>query len=540
MTTIYTNGKFYTFDAHHPQAEAVVVRDGRIIDLGSHRDMLLQWGRSDAVVKDLSGKMVTPGLIDSHLHMSAIATKLLTTDLGKVTSKDQLLQAVKEQADQTPAHEWVQGRGWDENRFADGVLPTIEELDRVAPHCPIFLTRVCGHVYLVNSKALQVAGYHTDMEIPSGGTVVLDPQTKKPTGLLLETASAIITRHIPEPSYQQFKDSLRQAMRLAIEVGLTSVHTEDLRTYGSLDQTWQLYDELLNQEQNRLRCNLLVYYPHVKRLRELGMYAGYGNETLQIGAVKIFADGSFGGRTAFLSAPYTDDPGNVGSEIHDNDTLHALFREARDAHMPIAVHTIGDQALENVLNTLEQFPPVAFRDRIIHTSLLRPDQLQRLRRPSIVADIQPRFVASDFPWVADRIGRERAEQTYIWKSMLEAGIMCAGGSDAPVEPLEPLLGIHAAVTRRTPEDTHGGYYPAQNLTMEEALRLFTFGGALATNEETIKGSISRGKLADMTVYSQNLLEQKDADEVLKTKIDMTVINGEICYERGGNKNLCEI
>ncbi|QRG68792.1 amidohydrolase [Brevibacillus choshinensis] len=540
MTTIYTNGRFYTFDANQPQAEAVVVRDGRIIDLGSHRDMVLQWGRPEATVKDLGGKMVTPGLIDSHLHMSSIATKLLTTDLGKVTSKDQLLQVVKEQADQTQANEWVQGRGWDENRFTDGSLPTIEELDRVAPHCPIFLTRVCGHVYLVNSRALEIAGYHPDMEIPSGGTVVLDPQTRKPTGLLLETASNIVSRHIPEPTYQQFKDSLRQAMRLAIECGLTSVHTEDLRTYGGLDQTWQLFDELLNQEQNRLRCNLLIYYPHVKRLRELGLYAGYGNETLQIGAVKIFADGSFGGRTALLSEPYTDDPDNVGSEIHDNDTLYELFREARAAHMPIAVHTIGDQALENVLNTLERFPAVAFRDRIIHTSLLRPDQLHRLRRPSIIADIQPRFVVGDFPWVADRIGRDRAEQAYIWKSMLEAGIMCAGGSDAPVEPVEPLLGIHAAVTRRAPEDAHEGYNPAQSLSVEEALRVFTYGGALATNEETIKGTISRGKLADMTVYSQNILELEDADELLKTKIEMTVINGEICYEKDGNRNLCEI
>ncbi|MED4782234.1 amidohydrolase [Brevibacillus choshinensis] len=539
-TTIYTNGKFYTFDGNQPLVETVVVRDGRIIDLGSHQDMLLQWGRPDVAVKNLGGRMVTPGLIDSHLHMSSIATKLLTTDLGKATSKDQLLQVVKEQADQTPANVWIQGRGWDENRFTDGGLPTIEELDRVAPHCPVFLTRVCGHVFLVNSKALEVAGYTAEMEIPSGGTVVVDPQTNKPTGLLLETASVICQRHIPEPTYQQFKDSLRQAIRYAIECGLTSVHTEDLRTYGGLDQTWQLYDELLNQEQNRLRCNLLIYYPHVKRLRERGMYAGYGNETLQIGAVKIFADGSFGGRTALLSAPYADDQGNVGSEIHDNDTLHELFREARAANMPIAVHTIGDQALDNVLDTLERFPAVAFRDRIIHTSLLRPDQLERLRRPSMIADIQPRFVVGDFPWVADRIGRERAEQAYIWKSMLEAGIMCAGGSDAPVEPVEPLLGIHAAVTRRAPQDTHAGYNPTQNLTMEEALRVFTYGGALATNEETIKGTLSRGKLADMTVYSQNLLEIEDADDLLKTQIELTVIGGEISYEKDGNKNLCEI
>lgn len=539
MTTIFTNGRFYTFDQSQPMAECIVVKEGKIADMGSHRDMLLQWGRPDATIKDLDGKTVTPGLIDSHLHLSSIAAKLMTMDLGNITSKDQLLKAVKERADQTPASEWLQGRGWDENRFTEGALPTIEELDRVAPHCPVFLTRVCGHVYLVNSKALEVAGYHADMSIPSGGTVVLDPQTKNPTGLLLETASNIIQRHIPEPTYEQLKQSLEQAIQLAMQCGLTSVHTEDLRTLGGLDQTWQLYDELLNEQKLGLRCNLLIYYPHVKRLVERGMHAGYGNEKLQIGAVKIFADGSFGGRTAYLSAPYTDDPGNVGSEIHDDATLYQLFKEAREAKMPVAVHTIGDQALENVLNTLERFPAAAYRDRIIHTSLLRPDLLERLKKPSIVADIQPRFVVGDFPWVADRIGGERANQTYIWKTMLEAGIMCAGGSDAPVEPLEPLLGIHAAVTRRAPQDSHEGYNRSENLTVEEAVRLFTFGGALATNEEAVKGTLTRGKLADMTVFSQNLFE-REPDEMLNTDIEMTIINGEICYEHGGNKNLLEI
>lgn len=530
MTTIYTNGRFHTFDQAQPLVEAVVVRGGKIVDMGSRQEMMLQWGRPETIVRDLEGKMVTPGLIDSHLHLSGIAATLMTMDLGSFSSKDQLLQAIKERADQTPPGEWIQGRGWDENRFRDRVLPSIEELDHVAPHCPVFLTRVCGHVNLVNGKALEVAGYTADMSIPAGGTVVLDPSTKNPTGVLLETAAQIVQQHIPEPTYQQRKQSLRQAIQLAMQCGLTSVHSEDLRILGGLDQTWQLYDELLNQQKLGLRCNLLIYYPHVARLIERGMHAGYGNETLQIGAVKIFADGSFGGRTAHLSSPYTDDPDNVGSEMHDRETMYHLFREAREAGMPIAVHTIGDQALENVLNTLEQFPAVAYRDRIIHTSLLRPDLLERLKRPSIVADIQPRFVVGDFPWVEDRIGAERANQAYIWKTMLEAGIMCAGGSDAPVEPLEPLLGIHAAVTRRAPHDTHDGYNPSERITIEEALRVFTIGGALATNEEALKGTLGRGKFADMTVYSQNLFVA-DPDELLETDIEMTIIGGEICYER---------
>lgn len=535
MTTIFTNGKFYTLDPSVPTAEAVVVRDGRIIDLGSHRDMLLQWGRPDAVVRDLQGHMVTPGLIDSHLHLGAIASNMMALDLSHITSKDQLLQAIQARAAQTPANEWLQGRNWDENRFLEGGIPTIEELDRVAPHCPVFLTRICSHVHLVNSKALEMAGYSRDMEIPPGGTVVLDPQTNQPTGLLLETASTIITRHIPEPTYEQWKQMLRQAIQRAMQCGLTSVHTEDLRYLGGLEQTWKLYDELLNQENLGLRCNLLIYYPHVKSVVERGMYTGFGNAKLQIGAVKVFADGSFGGRTAYLSEPYRDDPGNVGSKIHEAEVLYQLFREAREANMPVAVHTIGDQALELVLDTLDRLPPVAFRDRMIHTSLLRPDLLDRLKRPNLVADIQPRFVVGDFPWLLDRIGPERASYAYIWKTMLEKGILCAGGSDAPIEPLEPLLGIHAAVTRKVPHAGDTDYYPEQNLTVEQALRLFTLGGALATNEETCKGTLSRGKYADMTVFDQNLFEI-EADEILQTNIAMTVINGEITYERGSSKN----
>ncbi|KAB2333371.1 amidohydrolase [Cytobacillus depressus] len=535
MTTIFTNGQFYTLDQYQPLVEAVVVQDGKITDMGSRDDMLLQWGRHDVKIKDLEGKMVTPGLIDSHLHLSSIATKLMNLDLGKIESKGELLQAIKERVAEIPAGEWVLGRGWDENRFAGGILPNIEELDLVAPHTPVFLTRVCGHVYLANTKAFELAGYHRDMSIPDGGTVVLHPQTKKPTGLLLETASKIIERHIPEPSYDQYKQGLKEAIQIATRCGLTSVHTEDLRTFGGIDQTWKMYDELLNNEKLGLRCNLLIYYPHVKELVERKMYAGYGNASLQIGAVKFFADGSFGGRTAHLSSPYKDDPENAGSEIHHVEELYRLFKEARDAKMPIAVHTIGDQALENVLNMLDQFPKVAFRDRIIHTSLLRKDLMHRLKSPHIIADIQPRFIVGDFPWIADRIGWERANNTYMWKSMLDEGIMCAGGSDAPVEPIEPLLGIHAAITRRAPHDTHDGYNPSEKLTMEEALRIFTYGGALATNEEAVKGTLTRGKYADMTVYSQNLFDI-EPDELLTTNIEQTIINGEVCYERSENEH----
>ncbi|MGG3467106.1 amidohydrolase [Neobacillus pocheonensis] len=529
--TIFTNGKIYTLDQNQPLVETVVVEDGKIIDLGNHDEMILQWGKGGSTIIDLQEKMVTPGLIDSHLHLSGVAFNFLDLDLTGVTSKGEMLNKIKERAKSTPPGNWIVGMGWDENLFTEGSIPTIEELDYAAPHCPIYLKRICYHAFLVNSKALEISGYYPSIDVPTGGTVVLDTVTKKPTGLLLESASKLITKYIPEKTYAELKSGLKQTMNFAISKGLTSVHTNDPAYLGGLDQTFQLYDQLINQEQTGLRCNLLIDYPYLSRLKEREMNVGFGNAQLQIGAIKIFADGAFGRRTALLSEPYHDDPNQFGDAMMDQQTLYEIVKEARDFSMPIAVHTIGDQALENVLDILDQFSKVAYRDRIIHTSLVRHDLVKRLADSSWIADIQPRFVVGDYPWVKERIGEKRESYLYAWKTLLSAGVICAGGSDAPVEPVDPLLGIHAAVTRRAPRETHQGWNEKEKLSMLEAIKLFTIGGAYATNEEHVKGTLSRGKLADMTVYSKDLMTMENPDELLSTEIEMTVINGEIKHHK---------
>ncbi|MFG0216750.1 amidohydrolase [Brevibacillus porteri] len=528
-TTIFRNGRIYTGDSKHLFVQALVVRDGIVHDLGSDADMLLQYGGSDATVVDLQGCTATPGLIDSHLHLGWLGLTFLQLNLSKARSKDEMLFLLKEKAQATPENTWIQGYGWDENLFADGGgIPTIEELDQAAPHCPILLARICGHANLVNSKALELCGYHRDIEVPAGGVIVHDSVSGKPTGMLLETASNLITKHIPRPDYDQLKQSLRSSIHYAMAHGLTGAHTEDLRELGGLAQTYRLYDELINGEELALRSNLLVFYPHMHELRDLNMTAGYGNAHVQIGAVKIFADGALGRRTAYLSVPYADDPSTSGYPVHEQDELTELVRQARGLGMPIAVHTIGDKALEMVLDSLDQFPAVAYRDRLIHTQILRPDLLDRLKHPHRIADIQPRFLAGDFPWVMDRVGQERIQHSYIWKTMMDYGIICAAGSDTPVEPIDPLLGIHAAVTRKAPGETHDGYFPLEKLTMEEAIHLFTLGSAQVTNEDHVKGTLSRGKYADMTVYSKDLFTI-DPDELLSTKVMMTIIGGKVCY-----------
>jgi predicted amidohydrolase YtcJ len=216
-----------------------------------------------------------------------------------------------------------------------------------------------------------------------------------------------------------------------------------------------------------------------------------------------------------------------GDVMHDHDTLFEMIKESRDHSMPIAVHTIGDQALENVLLVLDQLPNVKFRDRLIHVSVLREDLIHRIAHHNRIVDIQPRFVVSDFPWVKERLGEKREQYLYAWKSLLSSGVVCAGGSDAPVEPIDPLLGIHAAITRRAPWQSHVGWNGKEKLSMFDALKLYTVGGAYATNEEQDKGTLSRGKLADMTVYSNNLFTMEHPDDLLRTEIEMTVIDGKI-------------
>ena len=286
--------------------------------------------------------------------------------------------------------------------------------------------------------------------------MVLDSYTKKPTGLLLESASELITKFIPEKTYGELKSGLELAMNYAIKKGISTVHTNDPAYLGGFDQTYRMYDELINQEHKGLRCNLLIDYPFLTRLKERGMFAGYGNEKLQIGAIKIFADGAFGRRTALLSEPYHDELSQLGEAMYDQEVLYSMVKEIRNHDMPIAVHTIGDQALENVLDILDKFPKVKYRDRIIHVSLIRQELVRRLADSSRIADIQPRFIVGDYPWIKERIGEKREQNLYAWKTLLSSGVLCAGGSDAPVEPVNPLLGIHAAVTRRAPYENHNG------------------------------------------------------------------------------------
>ncbi|WP_333474068.1 amidohydrolase [Psychrobacillus psychrodurans] len=531
MKTIFINGQIYTMNPKEPVVQSIYTENERIVDMGTNEGIQLQWGRGGAKIIDLEGRAVVPGLIDSHLHISSVGINSQELDLTNVKTTDELLDSIEQWAVNMKPGEWILGRGWDENVFPNRRIPSIEELDKVSLNTPLFLPRICGHAFLVNSTALKICGYHPNMNIPYGGTIVLDPITKKPNGLLLETASTIISKHIPEKSYEQLKSALQAGLKQATSLGLTSIHTNDPNYLGGARQTYRLFDELINHDGVGPRSNLLIDYDYLEEMKNAEMSTGYGNDSLRIGAIKLFADGALGGRTAHLSEPYQDDPNNVGNAMYDKEVLFQLIRNIRLQDMPVAIHTIGDQALIDVLDILDQFKPTKYRDRLIHVSILSEHLIHRLKSPHRIVDLQPKFVSSDYPWIEDRLGKQRAGFAYPFKSLLDKGVISAGSSDAPIESLNPLLGIHAAVTRRKAGETHAGYNVQEKLSMYEAFHLYTVGGAYATNEENLKGTLERGKLGDMTVLSHDPFRMEDPDELLLTDTEMTVIGGEIRFQR---------
>lgn len=531
---LLTGGRFFTLDPAQPEVEALYVENGRIVAAGDREEMELQHGRVGVRRIDIQGSYAVPGLVDSHLHLAMFGKNLLLIDFSRVRSKEEMLCLLRERVAKTPPGEWVLGANWDENRFLKAEIPSREELDAVAPRHPVFLTRVCHHVHLANSAAFRAAGVAEDFPNPPKGAFGRDASGRM-NGLIYEEASRPFFDAQPRPTLGQRKEMVRRAVKYALSRGLTGAHTDDLRELGSVSDTLRIYRELV-EEGNPFRAHHLIYHPHLGEAEELGIRAGDGDEWVTVGGVKIFSDGSLGGRTALLSRPYHDDLDRTGMAVHSREELLELVGNARRMGYPVAVHAIGDLAAERVIQTLEAMPGEEreephLPDRLIHASVLRRDLIDRLKRRKLALDIQPSFVASDFPWVMDRLGPALLPFAYAFKTLLREGLVCAGGSDAPIEPMDPLLGIHAAITRRPPggEGPADGYFPGERLTPMEALALYTKGSAFAAGEGKERGTLSVGKWADVTVFDRNLLEV-DPEELPKVRVLLTLVNGRIGYE----------
>jgi predicted amidohydrolase YtcJ len=529
MGTLWYNGTFFTMTKEGETVSALYVQDGRIYDLGNKELLEKRYAHVIERRHDLSGAFVYPGFVDSHLHIIGHGEKLIRLDLSEVSQAEEMRSLLERKYNQSSGDQWIFGEGWNENNFPDRKIFHRLELDEISPNKPMFLTRVCRHAALVNTKALEMAGITKETKDPTGGVIVRDDHGE-PTGFLLDTAADLVKEKIPEVTDEYVNRALKVAVNDLLRVGVVGGHTEDLHYYGGFKQTFDQFMNVIDGKQTKFRAHLLVHHEAIDEMEKENYDKGSITPFIELGAVKIFSDGALGGRTAYLRSPYTDDPSTSGVAIHTEESLQKLVREARNKNRPVAIHTIGDAALDMALTALEQYPVTGGRDRLIHVQVVDDTLIERMKKLPVILDLQPRFVASDFPWVMERLGEERIKHSFAWKTLLENGLHCAGGSDAPIEPVDPLLGIHAAVTRTRIGENHEGYLPEQKLTPFEAVQLFTSGSAYAIEKENERGKIAKGYVADFTILDQNLFTVSP-DNILTTNVVMTVVDNTIMYEK---------
>lgn len=503
MKTLWTDGSIYTMHSENAMTEAVLVEEDRIIQIGQKEKLL---PLADRVIS-LNGAAMYPGFVDSHIHLIGHGEKLSYLDLASFTSIQDIVAQVRKKV--IPG-EWFITEGWNDNQLIEGRSITRQDLD-IIQDSPVALKRICRHVMVVNSRALELAGITEDTDSPTGGIIGKD-ENGRLNGLLYDEAQQLITSHIPPVNSGYLADVIRLSIQDLQSKGLTGVHTEDMAYYGPYEVPLKAYQEAVN---GQFKVHLLRHHLVFEQ-----MLKERSKEFIEFGAMKIFIDGSLGGRTALLSSDYSDRNGEQGVAVHTEEKLEELVRTARDSHENIAVHVIGDKATELIINLIEKYPaPNGKKDRLIHVNVLREDLIERMQRFPLVLDIQPLFVASDFPWVKERLGKERMEWAYAWRTLLNAGMECSGGSDSPIEDADPFLAIDAAV--------NNVWNPNQSISLHEAISLYTIGSALAIGKEHSRGKIEAGYDADFTIVNEALTE----DNLTDIFVCKTVVAGKIVYER---------
>jgi predicted amidohydrolase YtcJ len=501
---------------------------GRIAAVGSDADIQPYIGPSTRLVR-LGGRSVTPGLVDGHAHLYGLGVALESISLRGLTSEAAAVERIEKAAASRSSGEWVTGRGWDQNLWDPPQFPGRALLDAAVPDHPVVVRRIDGHAAWVNSAAMRIAGLTRDTPDPEGGRIIRD-QAGEPTGVLIDNAIDLVSRHMTEPTAEVVERRILAAADKAAAEGLTCVHE-----MGIGDATAEVYRKLARD--NRLAVRVYAFLAaDMKVLEGLGarkVEVDDGAALFALRGVKFYSDGALGSRGAALLAPYSDDPGNSGLLVHPAEDIDRAALLAAEHGWQMGTHAIGDAANRAVLDAyekaLQKFPDRDLRFRVEHAQVLAPEDLPRFGKLGVLAAMQPTHATSDMPWAEARLGPERVRGAYAWRTVLEGGGRIVGGSDFPVEEVSPLLGIHAAVTR---QDRHGspagGWYPEQRLTLEEAVRIFTVEPAYAAFVETSRGKLAEGYLADITVYDRVL---KAGASLLDTRIDMTVVGGRVTYER---------
>jgi predicted amidohydrolase YtcJ len=515
--------------------EAIAVRGDRIQAVGKTSDLEKLKGPQTQVV-DLGGHFVMPGFNDAHLHLAGAGMTKLSVDLTGVKSLDELRGRLQKKVEESKAGEWIVGAGWDETLWPVKAVPLRWDLDEVSSGHPVFLERIDGHIAVANTRALQLGSITLASRDPQGGHIDRN-ENGEPTGILRETAKEAVRGVIPEPTHDQRRQGIELALADLAEHGVTSA-----QDYSPAWENFQIYEEL--EREGKLTARVTEWLPFDDPVEELSRKRNSHPQSdlvLHTGMLKGFMDGSLGSHTAALLEPYADDPKNSGLPRYDAAKLNDMTKERVLAGFQVGFHAIGDKGVQMALDAFAEAEKAAreahvrapdggdeFRLRIEHVQVTTPMQIARFKDLKVIASMQPSHVLTDMRWAQDRLGPQRAATSYAWLSFLNKGVTLAFGTDYPVEPVTPYRGLYAAITRKS-EDGKQEYFPAQRLTVDQAIAAYTASPAFGEFEEKEKGKLVPGMLADFVVLDRDLTASSP-EKVLGTKVLRTVVGGKTVYE----------
>jgi predicted amidohydrolase YtcJ len=528
---IFRNGNVYTVNDRQPRAEAIVVKNRRIVFVGSNHDVE---NYQAARTIDLGGKTILPGLTDSHCHIFGIGEREMHLNLEGANSLQDFLSKVQERIARTEPGKWIVGRGWIETFWKFSQFPTRQDLDKIAPQTPIYLTRADGHASVVNTAALKIAGLNRDTPNPFGGEILKD-KNGEPTGMLLDNAQDLVERHIPKPTQVERAEALQLGVKREIELGWC-----EIQNAGSYRDDIEIIRKQYADGKIAIRMINAVFGPSADAawFLEQGPTVNENDHRFTQRTIKVIFDGALGSRGAALLNPYRDKPETSGYLTQKPRELAPMFEEALRRGIQVETHAIGDRANRLILdlyeNAFKAVPPNQRklrepRWRVEHAQILDPAEIPRFAKLGVIPSMQPSHAISDLFFAPARLGLDRLGGAYAWQSLLKTGAIICGGSDAPVERGEPMIEFYAAISRKSIKGESGeGWHPEQAVTRDQALKMFTIWPAYAAFEESDKGSIEPGKLADFTVLSDDIMKIP-APEILKTRSVMTIIGGDIVF-----------
>jgi predicted amidohydrolase YtcJ len=529
---IIQNARIWTVDPSLPEAESVAILGDRIVAVGSNQQVDAWHGPQTRVV-DAAGKRLLPGFNDAHVHFTDGGAQLDSVELNDATSPQEFARRIGERATKTTKGEWVLGGDWDETKWSPAELPTKELIDAVTPAMPVAVNRYDGHMVLANSLALKLAGITAQTPDPAGGVIVRDKQGN-PTGALKDAAEDLLFKAVPPPSHDQRRHAIERALEHAASLGVTSVQHMN-PDYADI----AIYSELLDEGKLTTRIYAAPLITQVDDQVKIGIRRAFGGPYLRIGAVKAYSDGSLGSTTAYFFEPYSDRPGNRGllsDEMHPISIMQDRMMRADAAGLQICTHAIGDAGISAILDIYAAIEKEhGSRDRrwrIEHSQHLAVKDFDRFAQLHVIASVQPYHAIDDGRWAEGRIGHDRASRTYAFRTLLNHGVRLAFGTDWEVAPLNPMLTLYAATTRATLDGKNpDGWFPEQKLTIKEAIEAYTMGSAYAEFQESEKGSITPGKLADMVLLSDGVLSI-DPVKIRDVKVFKTWVGGKLTYDNG--------